>query len=77
MQRYWLEEERNLYQLGDLPCKKLVSTRNSSILIMSSSEYLFLELEFSSTKMLVHGLYQIFVSTVAVFENEEVSDNTS
>ena len=50
---------------------------NPSILMMSSSEYLFFESECSFTKYVSScPLYQIFVSTVTVFQNEGVSDNT-
>ena len=51
---------------------KILSTRNSSMLIMSS--YLILKSEYSFTKYV--SSYQIFLSTVAIFENEGVSDNT-
>ena len=45
--------------------------------MMSSSEYLFWKSEFSFTKYVFVPKYQMFVSTVTVFENEGFSDNTS
>ena len=57
---------------------KILSTRNSSILMMSSSEYMFLESEYSFTKYISLCLNtKIIVSMVTVFENERVSVNTS
>ena len=54
---------------------KIVSTRNSSILMMSSSEYLFFRIGVLLHKIcFVMPLYQIFVSMVTIFENEGVSD---
>ena len=55
---------------------KILSTSNSNILMMLSSEYLFIESECSFTKYFFVPKYQIFVSAVNVFEIEGVSDNT-
>ena len=52
----------------------MLSTRNPSILIMSFSEFLFLESECSFTNLLLRG--RIFVYAVTVFENEGVLDYT-
>ena len=82
------EEGHNSYSLecrlsaGKLfPAKttKILSTRNSSILMMSSSEYLFLESECSFTKYvfscpIINTKYLYL--RLPFFENEGVSDNT-
>ena len=44
--------------------------------MMPSSEYLFLESDYSFTKYVSSCPYTIFVSTVIVFVNEGVSDKT-
>ena len=47
--------------------------------MMSSSEYSFLESECSFTKYVLscpNTKYNVFVSTVTVFDNEGVSDNS-
>ena len=62
--------------MGNLSHKttKMLSTRNSSILMMSFSDYLLLESEFSITKYkcryMCVTLYQIFESTNTLFENK-------
>ena len=57
---------------------KILSTRNSSILMMSSSEYLFLESECSFTKYVSScpNTKYLYLHTVTVFENKGVSDDT-
>ena len=54
---------------------KILSIRNSSILIMSSSEYLFFESECFLTKYVSSCPDTNYVSTVTVFENKGLSDN--
>ena len=56
---------------------KISSTRNSAILMMSSSEYLFLESECSFTEHVFRGLIPNICKFGYRFENEGISDNTS
>ena len=55
---------------------KMLSTRNSSILMLSSSVYLFFESECSFTKRVPCDLKPLFVSQISIFVKEGVLYNT-